>query len=93
METQCLYRLQQGVQVRDEKFGLLFYNYRGPRMYFVPTRDLIAADFFAGTTTLDVLIQNLKERHGWPETWIVPWVVRVFETLQEKGLIHEQSIC
>ena len=35
-----------GVQVREEKFGLLFYNYRGPRLYFVPSKDLIDADFW-----------------------------------------------
>ena len=42
------YKLADGVQVREEKFGLLFYNYRGPRLYFLPTKDLIASDFFNG---------------------------------------------
>ncbi|MGC8659757.1 MAG: mycofactocin biosynthesis chaperone MftB, partial [Desulfomonilaceae bacterium] len=31
------YVLAPGVNVRPEKFGLLFYDYRGPRLYFLPT--------------------------------------------------------
>jgi putative mycofactocin binding protein MftB len=93
MKNGALYCLNEGVQVRDEKFGLLFYNYRGPRMYFVPTRELIAADTFVRGITLGAVIESIKERQGWPEPWIASWASRLFETLQEKDLIHEQSIC
>lgn len=46
MRTDSRYRLCTGVQVRSEKFGLLFYNYAGPKIYFVPSRDLVDDGFF-----------------------------------------------
>ena len=52
MGQEAVYCLSAGVQVRREKFGLLFYDYRGPRLYFAPTRDLIQEGFFAGQVTV-----------------------------------------
>ncbi len=53
MESQSVYVLEEGVQVRREKFGLLFYDYRGPRLYFVPSKDLLEDGFFDGTQSSD----------------------------------------
>jgi putative mycofactocin binding protein MftB len=46
------YKLAPGTQVRREDFGLLFYTQTGPRLYFLPSGDLLDCDFFQGLSTL-----------------------------------------
>ena len=87
------YTLKQGVQVRDENFGLLFYNYRGPRLYFVPTEDLIAADFFNGKFTQGQLIDKLCEIKPWPRKWIEDRIIQVLTMLENRELIYGEPIC
>ena len=91
--SNAVYALSRGVQVRREKFGLLFYDYRGPRLYFVPSRDLIEADFFRGRQTVDALVADIGADHPWPEKWIRNRVQQVVTLLESKGLIHGKSIC
>jgi len=42
------YKLAAGTQVREEDFGLLFYQMVGPRLHFVATGNLLKEDFFLG---------------------------------------------
>ena len=93
MQYETTYRLRDGVQVRREKFGLLFYNYRGPRLYFVPSKDLLDTEFFEGQCKASELIEALRAAHPWPLVWIEKWVERILNMLEQKGLIHGQSIC
>jgi putative mycofactocin binding protein MftB len=93
MDLFRVYHLNKGVQVRREKFGLLFYNYRGPRLYFVPSQELLEDDFFDGTRSLDNMIDTLHERHQWPRTWIEQRLVNIMRQLEEKGLVNGQSVC
>jgi putative mycofactocin binding protein MftB len=93
MESLRVYRLNKGVQVRREEFGLLFYNYRGPRLYFVPSQDLVGDDFFNGTQPLSELVSSIMARHPWPRPWIEERIGKIMEQLEAKGLIHGQSIC
>jgi putative mycofactocin binding protein MftB len=93
MQLEKIYNLTEGVQVRDEKFGLLFYNYRGPRLYFVPSRDLISSSFFEGKQPAGQLIESIREGHRWPRNWITKKVESVLKMLEDKGLIYGQSIC
>jgi putative mycofactocin binding protein MftB len=94
MGQEATYCLSAGVQVRREKFGLLFYDYRGPRLYFAPTRDLIQEDFFAGRLTVADLTGSICEANGgWPRNLVQGWIERTLETLVGKGLIREQSVC
>lgn len=93
MELLRVYRLNKGVQVRREKFGLLFYNYRGPRLYFLPCQDLVADDFFNGTQSLSELASAVQARHNWPRPWIEERLGKIMGQLEAKGLIHGQSIC
>lgn len=88
-----VFQLNRGVQVRREKFGLLFYDYRGPRLYFLPSRDLVEDDFFNGTQSLDELVGALQARHNWPRSWIEDRLGDIMGQLESKGLIHGQSIC
>jgi len=47
------HRLAAGVQVRAEKKGLLFYNRKGPRLYFISSGELLTPDYFGSGRTLD----------------------------------------
>ena len=93
MKLNMTYRLSKGVQVRNEVFGLLFYDYRGPRLYFVPSEHLIADSFFDGKQS----VATLLDRHGadMPERRqkIHGLLVRTLEQLERKGLIHGQPLC
>jgi putative mycofactocin binding protein MftB len=93
MSSDAVYFLADGVQVRKEKFGLLFYDYRGPRLYFVPTKDLIGDDFFEGKQSANDLLKSLVDKHSWPRESTREGVNHVLAALEEKGLIHEQSVC
>ena len=46
------YSLAKGIRVRDEKFGLLFYNPKGPKLTFVHSGSWIQAEFFSGNAPL-----------------------------------------
>lgn len=93
MCPESVYRLQDGVQVRREKFGLLFYDYRGPRLYFVPSKDLLGDGFFDGTHTTSELVESICAEHDWPRGLVSGKVNLILELLKTKGLIHEQSVC
>jgi len=93
MRAETLYNLRDGVQVRREKFGLLFFNYRGPRLYFVPTEDLIDTDFFEGRRKVETLVESIDAAKPWPRSWTEEWVGKVLTMLEQKGLIYGQSIC
>jgi len=87
------YKSAEGVQVREETFGLLFYNYRGPRLYFVPSKDLIDVDFFDGRQSVSGLIASICARKGWTRTQVGEKITQVLTKLEDKGLIRGQSIC
>jgi len=93
MESEKVYSLTDGVQVREEKFGLLFYDYRGPRLYFLPSGDLIARDFFDGKHTVAELVELIRAKHDRPTGWISGRVSQVLGLLESKGLVHGQSLC
>lgn len=52
------YRLAHGISVRMEKFGLLFYNSRGPKLTFVRSGPWIHPDFFSGEMDLEKWIRT-----------------------------------
>ena len=93
MASRKTYVLADGVQVRRETFGLLFYNYHGPRLYFLPSKDLFGSDFFNGQQSSADLIGTICTRHDWPRKWIEDRVEQILTLLESKGLIHGQSVC
>ncbi len=96
VQTMCpesVYTLADGVQVRREKFGLLFYDYRGPRLYFLPSGDLMDDRFFDGERTVRGLVESLCAERDWPQPLTQGRVDKILELLKMKGLIHEQSVC
>ena len=86
------FRPADGVQVRAETFGLLFYNYRGPRLYFVPSKDLIGVDFFNGRQSVSGLIASICTRKGWTKAQVGEKITQVLVKLEDKGLIYGQPI-
>jgi putative mycofactocin binding protein MftB len=93
MPINTIYRLAAGVQVRNEVFGLLFYDYRGPRLYFVPSRNLMTDTFFEGRQSVGDLLDQLCDAMPWPRGQIENQLEQVLATLEGKGLIRGESIC
>lgn len=93
MNSPIIYNLAEGVQVREERFGLLFYNYRGPRLYFVPTQDLIDAEFFNGHQSADQLVESICTKNNLSRAKIQDQIMQVLGILENKGLIYGQSLC
>ncbi len=93
MYSESVYRLWDGVQVRKEKFGLLFYDYRGPKLHFLPSKDLISETFFLGHATAGELVESICTEHGGSPESIRKLVNKVLEMLRSKGLIYEQPVC
>ena len=52
------YKLAPGAQVREEDFGLLFYNMHGPRLYFLSSGDLLPEEFFHGHDSLEAWLEK-----------------------------------
>lgn len=60
-------RLHPACRVRQEKFGLLFYDSRGPRLLFAETGSLLSPEFFRGgriNDLYDTLSLGQKEQVG-----------------------------
>ncbi len=93
MHLDSVYRLAEGVQVRNEVFGLLFYDVRGPRLYFVPSKNMITDEFFEGNQRVGDLLDRLCAEMPWPREWVHNQLGQILEKLERKGLICGQSIC
>jgi putative mycofactocin binding protein MftB len=79
-------RLHPACRVRQEGFGLLFYDSRGPRLLFAETGSLLPPDFFTDVRSRDELPAGLSEQEQ--------RVLKKFLTqLLEKGFLREQPIC
>ena len=81
------YVLASGTQVREEDFGLLFYTMRGPRLYFLASKNLLAPSFFEGKCTL---VQWIQDRITVPAPVNrLEGITKVLKQLSKKGVIIE----
>lgn len=78
-------RLHPACRVRQEGFGLLFYDSRGPRLLFAQTGSLLPPDFFATVRRRDELPEGLSE----PQRNALN---KFLSQLLEKGFLREQPI-
>ena len=82
------YTLGAGTQVREEDFGLLFYQMNGPRLHFVACGRLLTEDFFQGTMTLetwfDTFAGDREKKRSASEA-----IARALKQLTLKGVIIE----
>jgi putative mycofactocin binding protein MftB len=79
-------QLHPACRVRQEEFGLLFYDSRGPRLLFVETGAVIKPEFFTGTEPISSRLEQLERGEQ-------SRVRGLLAKLQEKGYLREQSIC
>jgi putative mycofactocin binding protein MftB len=76
-------KLHPSCRVREERFGLLFYDCKGPRLLFAATGTLLPADYF----------ETVHARDEFPPgtTYSQKQALQKFvNQLLEKGFLHEQ---
>ena len=76
-------RLHPACRARQEGFGLLFYDSRGPRLLFAETGSLLPADFYGTVRRRDELPEGLTQQQ---ERALQKFVSQ----LLEKGFLREQ---
>lgn len=79
-------KLHPACRVRQEGFGLLFYDSRGPRLLFAETGSLLPPDFFGTVRDRDELPEGLTAQQ---EKALQKFITQ----LLDKGFLREQSIC
>ena len=79
------YVLDPACRVRKEKFGLLFYDLRGPRLLFAETGDLLDPDSLrpGARGAADPRSRTLAEQVR---------LQRLLSSLAAKGFLREQPI-
>ena len=78
-------QLHPSCRVRQEGFGLLFYDSRGPRLLFAETGNLLPADYFDTVLEKGKLPAGLSDRQqGVLEKFL--------SQLLERGFLREQPI-
>jgi putative mycofactocin binding protein MftB len=82
------YKLAPGTQVREEDFGLLFYQMQGPRLYFLSSGKHLREDFFSGNKTLADL-SHRQDNHPEPVKKIAAKIEQALSELAGKGVIVE----
>ena len=76
-------KLHPSCRARQEGFGLLFYDCRGPRLLFAATGSLLHPDFFTTVRERDELPEGLS-------TGEKGVLQRFIAKLLEKGFLREQ---
>jgi putative mycofactocin binding protein MftB len=82
------YGLSPGTQIRKEDFGLLFYTMKGPRLYFLPSKDFLDPSFFSGACSLGQAMQQNGLTLKTAETLLKKFK-KSLTMLEDKGVIHE----
>lgn len=80
------YALHPACRVRKERFGLLFYDRRGPRLLFAETEDLLEPEALRAGFTVEAKLGHLSERDR-------ARVARLLSSLAAKGFVREQPVC
>lgn len=79
-------QLHPACRVRQEGFGLLFYDSRGPRLLFAETGSLLPAEFFAVARGKGELPDGLADRQQ-------AQLQKFVNLLLEKDFLREQPLC
>lgn len=80
------YVLDPHCRVRKEKFGLLFYDLRGPRLLFAATGEALSPEALREGAPLErtLACHTATERAS---------VERLLRSLVIRGFLREQSVC
>lgn len=73
-------------RVRQEKFGLLFYDLRGPRLLFAETGEVLDGRAIAAGGAVEDALRPCGEK-------MRRRVETLTRSLSEKGFLREQPIC
>jgi putative mycofactocin binding protein MftB len=80
------YVLHPACRVRSERFGLLFYDLRGPRLLFAETGAVLSPALLQqGVEVAQVLSHQPHDEQARVE--------RLLKSLVTKGFLREQPIC
>ena len=86
------YRLSDGVQLRKESWGLLFYSQKQHRLFFVKSREWLFPFHFDGTWTFDRLVKDIAQRTGNATDLIESNLHKSIDNLLKNGMVtHELS--
>jgi putative mycofactocin binding protein MftB len=77
------YRLHPACCVRQEWFGLLFYDSRGPSLLFAETGNLLAPDYFDSVRGRDEMPPGLSDQQK-------RGLQKFMTKLIERGFLREQ---
>jgi len=76
-------KLHPSCRARQERFGLLFYDCRGPRLLFAATGTLLPADYFGTVRGREELPESVTASQR-------PALQKFVSQLLEKGFLREQ---
>jgi len=76
-------KLHPACRVRQEEFGLLFYDLRGPRLLFAETGKLLAPEYFTSLRSKDELPAGLTAQQK-------NVLQNFISKLLERGFLREQ---
>jgi putative mycofactocin binding protein MftB len=79
-------KLHPACRVRQEGFGLLFYDSRGPRLLFAETGTMLPAEFFSVVRGNGELPEGLADREQ-------EQLKKFVNLLLEKDFLREQPLC
>jgi putative mycofactocin binding protein MftB len=82
------YRLAAGVQVREEDFGLLFYQMNDPKLHFLASGKILGEDFFQGEMTLYAWMERDTGQPGM-KVQTAEAIGKALKQLTRKGVIVE----
>ncbi len=74
--------------MREESFGLLFYTRFGPKLYFLPSGNLLRCDFFESDMTLAQWLESVR-RFDEISTARARSLADALTELKDKGVIVE----
>jgi hypothetical protein len=83
-------RLAEGVQVRKESWGLLFYGPSRHRVFFVRSGDWLYPAHFDGTWTLASIAADVARRTGAPAELIERNLPRLTARLAASRMITDE---
>jgi len=84
------FRLADGVQVRRESWGLLFYRQPQHKLSFVRSGDWLQPAHFDGTWTLETIADDVSRRTGAPPETLARALPRLASRLLKNGVISDE---
>jgi putative mycofactocin binding protein MftB len=84
------WRLADGVQVRRESWGLLFYRPAPHKLYFVRSGDWLRPEHFDGSWALESIIDDISRRTSAPVEKIVRSLPRLTDRLIKNRVVSNE---